>query len=97
MGCGTQVDLQLESGEYFLAQDEKAQRTQEAQQQKQFDRVAERKRKREAAFEAPAQVRIRVCILQSGLMPPKPFEKISSTLGPTCSTLDACCTLDARI
>ena len=58
MGCRTQVDLQLESGEYFLAQDEKAQRAQEAQQQKQFDRVAERKRKREAAFEAPAQVRI---------------------------------------
>jgi len=52
-----QVDLQLESGEYFLAQDEKAERAHEAQQQKQADRVAERKRKRETAFEAPAQVR----------------------------------------
>ncbi len=51
-----QVDLQLESGEYFLAQDERAERAKEAQQQKQADRVEERKRKREAAFEAPAQV-----------------------------------------
>lgn len=51
-----QVDLQLESGEYFLAQDERAERAKEAQQQKQADRVAERKRKREEAFEAPAQV-----------------------------------------
>lgn len=49
--------MQLESGEYFLAQDEKAERAHEAQQQKQADRVAERKRKRETAFEAPAQVR----------------------------------------
>ena len=56
MVCGVQVDLQLESGEYFLAQDEKAERAKEAQQQKQADRVAERKRKREAAFEVPAQV-----------------------------------------
>jgi hypothetical protein len=96
MGCGTQIDLQLESGEYFLAQDEKAQRAQEAQQQKQFDRVAERKRKREAAFEAPAQVRIQICILQSGLMPPEVLEKKLSSFRPTCSTLDACCTLDAR-
>ena len=50
------MDLQLESGEYFLAQEERSERTKEAQQQKQADRVAERKRKREAAFDAPAQV-----------------------------------------
>lgn len=50
------MDLQLESGEYFLAQDERAERAKEVQQQKQADRVAERKRKREAAYEAPAQV-----------------------------------------
>ena len=50
------MDLQLESGEYFLAQDERTERAKEAQQQKQADRIAERKRKREAAFEAPAQV-----------------------------------------
>lgn len=55
MGCCAQVDLQLESGEYFLAQDEKAEKAKEAQQQKQAERVAERKRKREAAFGAPAQ------------------------------------------
>ncbi|CAL5225309.1 g8110 [Coccomyxa viridis] len=54
------VDLQLESGEYFLAQDERAERAKEAQQQKQADRVAERKRKREEAFEAPAQEKLPV-------------------------------------
>ena len=56
MGCGVKVDLQLESGEYFLAQEARAERTKETQQQRQAERVAERKRKREAAFEPPAQV-----------------------------------------
>ena len=56
IGCGVKVDLQLESGEYFLAQEARAERTKETQQQRQAERVAERKRKREAAFEPPAQV-----------------------------------------
>ena len=56
LGCGMKVDLQLESGEYFLAQEARAERTKETQQQRQAERVAERKRKREAAFEPPAQV-----------------------------------------
>ena len=56
LGCGVKVDLQLESGEYFLAQEARAERIKETQQQRQAKRVAERKRKREAAFEPPAQV-----------------------------------------
>ena len=56
LGCGMKVDLQLESGEYFLAQEARAERTKEAQQQRQAERMAERQHKREAAFEPPAQV-----------------------------------------
>ena len=55
-GCGMKVDLQLESGEYFLAQGARAERTKVTQQQRQAERVAERKRKRQAAHEPPAQV-----------------------------------------
>ena len=49
LGCGMKVDLQLESGEYFLAQEAKAERTQQAQQQKQAE---EAQLLRERALEA---------------------------------------------
>ena len=51
-----QVDLQLESGEYFLAQQERAKRSKASQQAQQAERTADRKRKRQEAFMAP-QVR----------------------------------------
>ncbi len=51
-----QVDLQLESGEYFLAQQERAKRSRAAQQTQQAERTADRKRQRQQAFMAP-QVR----------------------------------------
>ena len=46
----------LESGEYFLSQEQKAARATAAQQAKQAARVEERKRQREEAF-VPPQVR----------------------------------------
>ncbi|KAK9916407.1 hypothetical protein WJX75_002234 [Coccomyxa subellipsoidea] len=46
-------DLELESGEYFLAQQEKAKRKKAAEQAQQAERVAEKKRKRQEAFVPP--------------------------------------------
>lgn len=43
----------LESGEYFLSQEQKAARAKAAQQAAQAGRVEERKRQREEAFVAP--------------------------------------------
>lgn len=51
----SKIDLQLESGEYFLSQEQKVQRARAAQQEKQVQRVEENKRKREAAFIAPKE------------------------------------------
>lgn len=48
----------LESGEYFLSQEQKAARAKAAQAAKQAARVEERQREREQAFVAP-QVRAR--------------------------------------
>lgn len=48
-----QEDLELESGEYFLAQQEKAKRKKAAEQAQQAERVAEKKRKRQEAFVPP--------------------------------------------
>ena len=55
-----QVDLQLESGEYFLAQQERAKRSKTSQQAQQAERTAERKRKRQEAFVAPQVSHARV-------------------------------------
>ena len=48
-----QLDLQLESGEYFLAQQERAKRSKATQQAQQAEKVAEKKRKRQEAFVPP--------------------------------------------
>jgi len=48
-----QEDLELESGEYFLAQQEKVKRKKAAEQAQQAERVAEKKRKRQEAFVPP--------------------------------------------
>jgi ribosomal RNA assembly protein len=47
------VDLQLESGEYFLSKEQKAARAAAAAQARQQARTEERQRQREAAFVAP--------------------------------------------
>jgi hypothetical protein len=47
------VDLELESGEYFLSKELKAARAAAEKQEAQAAAVAENKRKRQAAFEAP--------------------------------------------
>ncbi len=48
-----QMDLQLESGEYFLSAEQKAARAAAAAQARQQARTEERQRQREAAFVAP--------------------------------------------
>lgn len=49
----SKVDLQLESGEYFLSQSQKASRQAADQQQKQLQRVQARQQQRLQAFEPP--------------------------------------------
>ena len=49
----SKVDLELASGEYFLSKEKKAARAEIEKNQAQADAVAAKKRKREAAFEAP--------------------------------------------
>jgi hypothetical protein len=49
----SKVDLALASGEYFLSKEKKAARADWEKTQAQADAVAAKKRKREAAFEAP--------------------------------------------
>lgn len=51
----SKVDLQLESGEYFLSAEQKAARAAAAQETRQAARVEERQRQRQAAFQAPAE------------------------------------------
>lgn len=51
----SKVDMQLESGEYFLSAQQKQRRKAEEKQAQQADRVAERKRQREASFVAPKE------------------------------------------
>lgn len=53
-----QVDLQLESGEYFLSAEMKAAKKWEAKKEKQSEKAVENKRKREAAFIAPKVVEL---------------------------------------
>lgn len=48
-----QIDLQLESGEYFLSDKKKSARKWQEKQEKQAEKAAENKRKREAAFIPP--------------------------------------------
>lgn len=48
-----QVDKLLESGEYFLSDRKKESRKWQEKQEKQSERTAENKRKREAAFIPP--------------------------------------------
>ncbi|ONK59335.1 uncharacterized protein A4U43_C08F5380 [Asparagus officinalis] len=51
----SKIDLQLESGEYFLSDKKKSARKWEEKQEKQAARTAENKRKREAAFVPPKE------------------------------------------
>ena len=51
----SKVDLQIESGEYFLNQAAKERTKRERQQEVVREKTAERKRKREEAFEAPKE------------------------------------------
>lgn len=51
----SKVDLQIESGEYFLSQAAKERAKKERQQDVVREKTAERKRKREEAFEAPRE------------------------------------------
>lgn len=48
-----QVDIQLETGEYFLSDRTKSAKKWQEKQEKQAEKTAESKRKREAAFIAP--------------------------------------------
>lgn len=49
----SQVDLQLESGEYFLSQPDRRRAAKAAEQAQQAERVAARQRQRQAAFVPP--------------------------------------------
>ena len=53
----SKVDLQLESGEYFMSQEQKQLRAKEQQQERQAAKVEERQRQREAAFQAPKEAK----------------------------------------
>ena len=53
----SKVDLQLESGEYFLSQEQKAQRKAEHKAAKQAAAVADKRAQRAAAFVAPKEDR----------------------------------------
>ena len=53
MQTSSKIDLQLESGEYFLAKEAKEAAAAAAKDAAQQAKVAERKRTREAAFVAP--------------------------------------------
>jgi hypothetical protein len=48
-----QIDEQLESGEYFMSQKKKSTKKWQDKQEKQAQKTAENKRKREAAFIPP--------------------------------------------
>lgn len=51
----SKIDLQLESGEYFLSDQKKFAKKWQVQQEKQAEKVAENKRKRESAFVPPKE------------------------------------------
>jgi len=51
----SKVDLQIESGEYFLSKDAKVRATQEERKEKQKERKAEKEKEREAAFVPPEE------------------------------------------
>lgn len=53
----SKVDLQLESGEYFLSAEKKAAKKWQEKQEKQSEKAVENKRKREAAFVPPKEVK----------------------------------------
>ena len=48
-----QIDLQLESGEYFLTEQKKSAKTWREKQEKQAEKAVENKRKRDASFVPP--------------------------------------------
>ncbi|XP_021908504.1 KRR1 small subunit processome component homolog [Carica papaya] len=51
----SKIDLQLESGEYFLSEKKKSAKKWQEKQEKQAEKTAENKRKREAAFVPPKE------------------------------------------
>ncbi|KAK3424684.1 KRR1 small subunit processome component homolog [Eucalyptus grandis] len=52
----SKIDLQLESGEYFLSDKRKSEKQWREKQEKQAEKTAENKRKREAAFMPPEEL-----------------------------------------
>ncbi|KAH7299193.1 hypothetical protein KP509_25G076800 [Ceratopteris richardii] len=55
----SKIDLQLESGEYFLSAERKAAKKWQEKQEKQKEKVIENKKKREAAFVPPKETKKR--------------------------------------
>ncbi|GAB4836683.1 ribosomal RNA assembly protein krr1 [Ancistrocladus abbreviatus] len=51
----SKIDLQLESGEYFLSDKKKSEKKWQEKQEKQIEKTAENKRKRETAFVPPEE------------------------------------------
>lgn len=51
----SKVDLQLESGEYFMKEHEKKQKKQDEKEQAQQQKTAQKKKEKEAAFAAPKE------------------------------------------
>ena len=62
-----QIDLQLESGEYFLSDKKKSAKKWQEKQEKQAEKTAENKRKREAAF-VPPKVQLALIGMLSALI-----------------------------
>lgn len=69
--------MQLESGEYFLSDNKKFEKQWREKQEKQAEKTAQNKRKREAAF-IPPEVRVKTVLTQSFKI--RPFNFLSMTL-----------------
>ncbi|KAK9062984.1 hypothetical protein SSX86_016854 [Deinandra increscens subsp. villosa] len=54
----SKIDMQLESGEYFLSDKKKSAKKWQERQEKQAEKNAENKRKREEAFKAPEEAQV---------------------------------------
>ncbi|KAI7751778.1 hypothetical protein M8C21_012745, partial [Ambrosia artemisiifolia] len=54
----SKIDMQLDSGEYFLSDKKKSAKKWQERQEKQAEKTAENKRKREEAFKAPEEARV---------------------------------------
>ncbi|KAK1430054.1 hypothetical protein QVD17_12538 [Tagetes erecta] len=54
----SKIDMQLETGEYFLSDKKKSAKKWQERQEKQAEKTAENKRKREEAYKAPEEVQM---------------------------------------